>query len=343
MNHTPKTKKRDRLFISYAHADSKWLDRLQIHLRPLEREHLIQRWDDTKIVAGSRWLDEIKNGIDSAKVAVLLVSANFLASDFIATNELPPLLQAAQNEGCIILPVILSPCRYIQTPQLAQFQAVNDPAKTLIEMEVPDRERFFVRLTDLVFESLKVSVPASATGEKQLVTNEQITLPDKDNEPPDTDIEVIVKVESTTSLPVLTRAIGIHPRLPLFHIGEEISILVWASRDCDLTLINIGSAGAASVLLPNPFHPVAKLRAEEWRRIPDESDAFALPLLGPPGVETLIVIASMQPLAIDRTQFNEPGTFARFEGGLAQITDFLAEESTNILGRQQVEFYVSSK
>ncbi len=210
-------------------------------------------------------------------------------------------------------------------------------------MEVPDRERFFVRLTDLVFESLKVNVPDDVIVEEKLSSEQKIAPPDKSNESRANDIEVIIKVEPTTSLPVLTRAIGIQPRLPLFHVGDEISILVWVSRDCELTLINIGSGGAASLLLPNPFRPIAKLRGEEWTRIPDESDAFALPLLGPPGVEKLIAIASTHPLAIDITPFIQTGTFHRFEGGLAQITEFLEEESMNIIGRQQVEFYVSAK
>jgi hypothetical protein len=64
------------------------------------------------------------------KVAILLVSADFLASKFIAENELPPLLAAAQMEGAVILPVILSACPYEDT-ELAKFQAVNSLSKPL--------------------------------------------------------------------------------------------------------------------------------------------------------------------------------------------------------------------
>ena len=72
---------RTQIFISYAHKDLRHLNRLQIHLTPSTRKNTnIRYWDDTKLTPGSNWQDEIKKAIEAAKVAILLISADFLAS-----------------------------------------------------------------------------------------------------------------------------------------------------------------------------------------------------------------------------------------------------------------------
>lgn len=89
---------RTKVFVSYSHVDAEWLKRLQVHLKPLERQGLVERWDDTRIAAGQKWQTEIRNAIDSAAVAILLISADFLASDFIDRDELPPLFKRRRNQ-----------------------------------------------------------------------------------------------------------------------------------------------------------------------------------------------------------------------------------------------------
>src|SRR6202022_3571589 len=99
---------RTKVFISYSHSDAEWLQRLQVHLRPLVRTSTIALWADTKITPGSKWQDEIGRALAATKVAILLVSADFMASDYIAGRELPALLEASEKDGAIILLVIVS-------------------------------------------------------------------------------------------------------------------------------------------------------------------------------------------------------------------------------------------
>lgn len=106
------------IFVSYNHTDATVLARLLVHLRPLERAGLVDVWNDTRLVAGDDWKQEVDLALASAAAAVLLVSADFLASDFIVDNELPPLLESAEAKGTRIIPVIVKPCRYTRDPVL---------------------------------------------------------------------------------------------------------------------------------------------------------------------------------------------------------------------------------
>jgi TIR domain len=122
---------RTHVFVSYSHRDVEWLTRLQTHLKPLMRGGLIDLWDDTRIKPGVEWRREIDEALSLARLAVLIVSADFLASDFIYDNELPPLLERAASGGARVLSLIVRPCLYAQHTALSKYQAVNDPRHPL--------------------------------------------------------------------------------------------------------------------------------------------------------------------------------------------------------------------
>jgi hypothetical protein len=140
---------RTKVFISYSHADQEWLERLRRHLKPLVREGL-DCWDDTHIRPGDDWQQEIRTALDTAQVAVLLISADFFASNFIDETELPPLLTAAQAKGVRILPVILSASRFTRDPSLSGFQAVNSPDQPLDGMSRAEQEEILDRLAKTI-------------------------------------------------------------------------------------------------------------------------------------------------------------------------------------------------
>jgi hypothetical protein len=103
---------RPTVFISYARADEGWKNRLVKHLLVLERQGILQVWDDRRIRAGENWREEIRAAMDQASIAVLLVTVNFLNSDFIHENELPKLLDQRKKKGLTVVPVLIKPCAW---------------------------------------------------------------------------------------------------------------------------------------------------------------------------------------------------------------------------------------
>lgn len=132
--------KSPNVFISYNHSDREYIDRLLVHLKPLEKEGLIDLWIDTRLRAGDRWKKEIEKALSRATVAILVVSADFLASDFITDNELPPLLRNAEEKGTRIVPMIVKPCRFTRDKNLRHFQAINDPKKSFVLLPFGEQE-----------------------------------------------------------------------------------------------------------------------------------------------------------------------------------------------------------
>lgn len=137
--------KRDSIFVAYSHKDATWLERFKTHIRPLVRARQLGLWEDTQLKPGSVWREEIETALTSASMAVLLVSADFLASEFIAGTELPTILAAQKERGLIVIPVFVAPC--VLPDDLSRVQGTNTPAKTLEECTKAEVDRV---LADLV-------------------------------------------------------------------------------------------------------------------------------------------------------------------------------------------------
>jgi hypothetical protein len=143
--------KREKVFVSYSHADKKMFEEFKKMLAPAIREGIVDIWDDKKIVPGAMWKKEIEDALQSAKIAVLLVSPNFLASDFIAKHELPPLLKAAQDEGVKIFWIYLDYCLYEKT-QIAGYHAAHDVSRPLSALSKSERGAVISRVCHELIE-----------------------------------------------------------------------------------------------------------------------------------------------------------------------------------------------
>ncbi|MBX9450007.1 MAG: toll/interleukin-1 receptor domain-containing protein [Taibaiella sp.] len=141
---------RNKVFVSYCHKDRDYLNEMKRHFKPFDS--LIDFWDDTRIQPGKKWKEEIRKAISNTKVAILLVSADFLASEFIINNELPPLLKAAEENGAVILILILKPCLFKEVTTLSEFQAMHNISHPVIKMSETEREELY---TNVVRQTLK--------------------------------------------------------------------------------------------------------------------------------------------------------------------------------------------
>ena len=126
---------RRHVFISYSHADRAWVERLKRMMAPLLRGsgQELRLWDDSRIEAGMKWREEIETALAEAKVALLLVSDAFLASEFVMGQEVPKLLAAAEAEGVPVLWVSLSPS-FVDETEIHSYQAVLPPHRHLEAM-----------------------------------------------------------------------------------------------------------------------------------------------------------------------------------------------------------------
>jgi TIR domain len=113
---------RTKIFISYSHRDGRWLDRVREHLAVLENEGLIDLFDDTGIAVGEDWYSRLDREMLDARLALLLISAPFLGSVFIRTEEVPRLFARHESDGMVLYPLLVLDCAWREVPWLARLQ-----------------------------------------------------------------------------------------------------------------------------------------------------------------------------------------------------------------------------
>lgn len=103
------------VFISYSHRDEKYREALETHLALLQRTGVIQTWHDHKIGPGNEWQSAIESHLKAAKIILLLLSPDFIASDYCWSKELKYALELHDANRARVVPVILRPCEWQRT------------------------------------------------------------------------------------------------------------------------------------------------------------------------------------------------------------------------------------
>jgi len=128
-----------KVFISYSHKDEEWKNRLEKELKVFELEGNLEIWSDTDIKVGTDFASEIQKAIEQSSIAILLISTDFLSSDFIIKIEIPKILEKKERKECCVFPVILAECNWKVIKWLKDMQVYPPKGKPL--MSFPEYER----------------------------------------------------------------------------------------------------------------------------------------------------------------------------------------------------------
>ena len=112
-----------RLFYSYSHKDESLRNELETHLKILQRLGLIETWHDRKIEAGEEWKQKIDENLERADIILLLVSSDFIASDYCYEKEMKRALGRHENKEARVIPVILRDVNW-RIAEFAKLQAL---------------------------------------------------------------------------------------------------------------------------------------------------------------------------------------------------------------------------
>ena len=154
------------VFVSYSREDELWRRRFAEMLKPLVREHRLEVFSDDRMVVGYQWRPQLAEAIGRARAALLLVSADFLASDFIMDRELTALIEC----GVRLVPVLVRPCLWDKVPVLEGLQWAHDPKRDGPVAGSADPEGQIVRACLALAELLAAEDPAMPPAGRMVVS-----------------------------------------------------------------------------------------------------------------------------------------------------------------------------
>jgi hypothetical protein len=286
------------VFCSYSHKDEALRAELQTHLKALERAGLVSVWHDRRIAAGSEWETEIRERLEQARIILLLVTADFIASDYCWDLEMERALARHRAGDARVIPVILEPAYWRLAP-FACLQAL--PRGGVPVTSWPNR--------DEAFESIVSGVKEAA---EELLARDARSAAG----------EFTVEVWTAAADESPQGGCGSE-----YRIGDGIVVHFRANRDCYLTLLNIGTSGNLTILFPNGFHPDNRIRAERLYTIPGPEYGFEYRLSGPPGAERLKAIATLKPVEMIPADFDTSGALFKSAKGSAAARDIAIIET----------------
>lgn len=140
------------VFYSYSHKDEEFKNELEAHLEILRRQQLIDGWNDRKISPGSDWEEQINFNLEKAKIILLMISSDFLASDYCYDTETVFALDQHEKKESKVVPIILRPCMW-NISDFGHLQALPTDGKPITEFE--NRDAAWLKVAEGIYDLVK--------------------------------------------------------------------------------------------------------------------------------------------------------------------------------------------
>lgn len=140
------------VFYSYSHKDKELRDQLETHLTMLKRKGIIEGWHDRRISAGREWEGQIDQHLNSAKIILLLVSSDFLASHYCYDVEVERAMQRHKAGEARVIPIILRPCDWQSAP-FGKLNSLPTDVKPVTRWE--DRDEAFLDIAQGIRDAIE--------------------------------------------------------------------------------------------------------------------------------------------------------------------------------------------
>lgn len=172
------------IFYAYSHKDAVLRDELAKHLSLLKRQGIIHEWHDRRIGAGTDWEGQISEHLNSAHIILLLISSDFLASDYCYDVEVKTAMERHDAGEARVVPIILRTCDWLDAP-FGKLQALPKDAKPVRRWEDQDEAFFDIvqglrQAAEEISESMVVELPPPSQPTNIPISSGATIMPDSD-------------------------------------------------------------------------------------------------------------------------------------------------------------------
>jgi hypothetical protein len=154
------------IFIAYCREDQKDLEELHKELIGIKEICPVSTWYDRDINAGDVWEDELKQNLETAKIILLLITRDFLSSDYCMKVEFKRAMERHKSGDARVIPIILRDCSWKNHPEIKKLQILPSDGVSIDKYE--NRDTAFVKIADGLRKVLENIQPLGVSPPQEL-------------------------------------------------------------------------------------------------------------------------------------------------------------------------------